>query len=27
MTVRWQSPEYDGGFQIIAYKLYVDNSV
>jgi len=27
MTVKWLRPEYDGGFEVTSYKLYVDNSV
>ena len=27
MTIKWDSPEYDGGFEITSYKLYIDNSV
>lgn len=23
----WKSPVYNGGFRILSYKLYVDNSV
>ena len=27
MTVKWDSPEYAGGFSIRGYRLYVDDSV
>jgi hypothetical protein len=27
MTVKWQEPDYDGGFPSLYYRLYVDNTV
>ena len=27
MTVKWQKPDYDGGFPPLFYRLYVDNSM
>lgn len=27
MTVKWQEPDYDGGFPSLFFRLYVDNIV